>query len=81
LKYTVTSYYGDTKVISVKVTVKSNSSTETIPAAPIVTNLLLAASGDNATQDVYWFIQNGDEMYGKANGNGSYTLDGIYLGV
>lgn len=81
LRYRATSYYGDYKDITVNVTVKKVVNTSAIKAAPIVTNLLLAASGDHATQDVYWFIQNGDEMYGAASGSATYTLDGIYLGV
>lgn len=81
LRYRATSYYGDTKDITVNVTVKKVTNTSAIKAAPIVTNLLLAASGDYATQDVYWFIQNGDEMYGAASASATYTLDGIYLGV
>lgn len=81
LRYRATSYYGDYRDQTVNVTVKKVVNTSAIKAAPIVTNLLLAASGDHATQDVYWFIQNGDEMYGQASGSASYTLDGIYLGV
>jgi len=79
LTYTVTSFYGDTKTAqcSVKVS-KFSTSTATIKAAPIVTNLLIPAG---KTQDVYWFIQNGDEMYGPATAEGTYSLGGIYLGM
>ena len=78
LRYRATSYYGDTKDITVNVTVKKVINTSTIKAAPIVTNLLIPA---NSVQDVYWFIQNGDEMYGAASASANYTLDSIYLGV
>ena len=79
LRYRVTSYYGDYKDQTVNVTVKKvTGNTTTIAAAPIVTNLLIPAG---AVQDVYWFIQNGDKMYGTPSGSASYTLDGIYLGV
>ncbi len=79
LTYTVTSFYGDTKTAdcSFKVS-KFSTSTETIKAAPIVTNLMIPAG---STQDVYWFIQNGDEMYGAATAPGTYTHEGIYLGM
>ena len=81
LRYRATSYYGDYRDQTVNVTVKKVTNTSAIKAAPIVTNLLLAASGDHATQDVYWFIQNGDSMYGAASGSATYSLAGIYLGV
>ena len=90
LTYTVTSQYGDTKEATATVQVKAiENSTATIKNAPIVTNLLIPAAtvenkinGDKSNvQDVYWFIQNGDEMYGAATANATYTLDGIYLGV
>lgn len=79
LTYTVTSEYGDTNTATCSVKVnKFSTSTDTIEAAPIVTNLLIPAGGK---QDVYWFIQNGDQMYGEADETGTYTLDGIYLGL
>ena len=90
LTYTATSVYGDTKNIEVNVTVKAlSNSTQVTKSAPIVTNLLIPAattentvnSDSSNVQDVYWFIQNGDEMYGQASASGTYTLDSIYLGL
>lgn len=88
--YTATSEYGDTKTenVTVKVEDKTNSNT-VFKSAPIVTNLLIPAantenqinSDGSNVQDVYWFIQNGDSMYGTANRSGTYELDGLYLGV
>lgn len=79
MTYTVTSFYGDTKTAACNVNVtKFNTSTAVIKAAPIVTNLLIQAG---KTQDVYWFIQNGDQMYGEASEAGTYSLDGIYLSM
>lgn len=92
--YTVTSQYGESRAFGssslTKVTVNTvNTSTATIKAAPIVTNLLIPAATSQGqanadlsnVQSVYWFIQNGDAMYGPATANGSYTLSGIYLGL
>ena len=92
--YRVTSDYGESRDFgsdtTTKVTVNNvNTSTATIKSAPIVTNLMLSAATNEGqvntdksnVQTVYWFIQNGDPMYGMATANGTYTLDGIYLGL
>lgn len=94
IQYTVTSQYGESRVFGssslTKVTVNTvNTNTSTIKAAPIVTNLLIPAattantvnSDQSNVQVVYWFIQNGDPLYGAATATGTYTLSGIYLGL
>ena len=94
IKYRVTSEFGETRDFGssswTKVTVKNvNTSTATIKNAPIVTNLYIpaATTAGQANADmsnvqvVYWFIQNGDPLYGVATATGTYTLDGIYLGL
>jgi len=60
----------------------------TIANAPIVTNLLIPGKSSITeqkpyanVQDVYWFIQNGDEMYGAATAEAKYSHSGIYLGL
>lgn len=79
LRYRTKSEFGEYNDVYVTVKVNAvNTSTETIKNAPIVTNLYIPAGG---SQVVYWFIQNGDEMYGRATNNGTYELDGIYLGL
>lgn len=84
VKYTVTSQFGDTRELICNVKVKSYASeNNTISNAPIVTNLLISGNTtDNKNkQEVYWFIQNGDETYGVANNNASVSFDAVYLGV
>lgn len=90
LTYTVTSQHEDTLTKTCTITVNEYNSSQTyVENAPIVTNLLIPAAttegqrntdGSNV-QEVYWFIQNGDEMYGTADENATYTIRGVYLGV
>ena len=90
IRYSVQSQHSDTVYKECTITVKdySSGSDTTIQAAPIVTNLLIPGTNANASsndhnnvQDVYWFIQNGDEMYGAADKDAHYQLDEIYLGL
>jgi hypothetical protein len=79
IRYTVQSNYGETRYKECTITVKSYAgSNNTIQNAPIVTNLLIPA---NTEQNIYWFIQNGDETYSRPTGNVNYQLECIYLGV
>lgn len=90
LRYTITSQYGESSTFDCSIKVKaSQGSANTVANAPIVTNLYIPAAttanevntdGSNV-QEVYWFIQNGDEMYGAATQNAQYSLGGVYLGV
>ena len=86
LTYSVTSQYGDTATKTATIIVKG-SEDHLIPNAPIVTNLLIPAgtqeniANKKNVQDVYWFVQNGDSMYGVAGENAEFNLDYIYLGV
>lgn len=89
IRYTVTSQHSDTVTKDCTINIKDYSGNDvTIQNAPIVTNLLIPGTSANTgtdahnnVQDVYWFIQNGDEMYGAADDDAHYYLDGIYLGL
>lgn len=89
LKYTVSSSFGDVYEKECTITTKNYAGqNNTIPNAPIVTNLLIPGTSKNTdsepnknVQEVYWFIQNGDEMYGPATENASIRFDAVYLGV
>lgn len=88
LTYTVTSQYGETATQDAVVTVNHFTGSQTIKAAPIVTNLIIppattenVADNNKNQLEVYWFIQNGDDMYASSAGDVEYELDGIYLGV
>ena len=84
LTYTATGAHNDTVTKSCSITVNAYASeSNTIANAPIVTNLLIPGdTTDNRNkQEVYWFIQNGDEMYGAANANATVNFGAVYLGV
>lgn len=88
LRFRSTSQFGDYRDYSCSITVKSyTGSAHLIKNAPIVTNLLIDAKNASDpndkknVQEVYWFIQNGDEMYVVPTDNVNYSLSGIYLGV
>ena len=86
--YTITSQHSETMTYTCTVTVKSYSAqAKLFPNAPIVTNLLIPGKPANASaefkdniQEVYWFIQNGDDMY-TSTASATYSLGGIYLGL
>ena len=84
LTYTVTGSHGDTCSKTATITVNAYASeNNTIANAPIVTNLLISGqtSNNQNVQEVYWFIQNGDEMYGPASEAARVSFDAVYLGV
>lgn len=65
------------KDVTVKV-IAAPTSGSTIKNAPIVTNLLIKSG---KSESVWWFIQNGDDLYSESTATGTYTLEGIYLGM
>ena len=84
LTYTVTGSHGDTCSKTATITVNAYASeNNTIANAPIVTNLLISGqtSNNQNVQEVYWFIQTGDEMYGPASEAARVSFDAVYLGV
>lgn len=79
LTYTVTSSMGDTIQRTAKIVVHSyNVSSTTITNAPVVTNLLVKA---HSSEEVWWFIQNGDDEYANSSADAAYTHDGLFLSV
>lgn len=79
LTYTVTSSMGDTIQRTAKIVVHSyNVSSTTITNAPVVTNLLVKA---HSSEEVWWFIQNGDDEYANSSVDAAYTHDGLFLSV
>ena len=80
---------GEFKDYKCTVTVKAySSSNKTFPNAPIVTNLLIPGRSANTNDndknnivEVYWFIQNGDDLYGTASENAKPTFTNVYLGL
>ena len=89
LTYTVTNSHGDSRTAECTITTKDYAgSNNTIPNAPIVTNLLIPGTSkcteeepDKNKQEVYWFIQNGDDMYTPVSNNATVSFDAVYLGV
>ena len=87
--YTITSQHGDTMTFTCTVSIKAySSSNKTFPNAPIVTNLLIPGRSANTNDndknnivEVYWFIQNGDDLYGTASANAKPSFTNVYLGL
>lgn len=84
LTYTATSQYDDTVKLTCAVTINVYPSEDNLIAnAPIVTNFLIPGSTENNenVKEVYWFIQNGDEMYGTATSDANISFENVYLGL
>lgn len=87
--YTITSQHGDKMTFTCTVSIKAySSSNKTFPNAPIVTNLLIPGTSANVNAndknnivEVYWFIQNGDDLYGTASANAKPSFTNVYLGL